>query len=242
MSKYTTGEIAKLCGVSVRTVQYYDSRGILVPSQLSEGGRRLYSDDDLSRMKTICFLRDLGLSINSIGDFLSHDEPGKVLSMLLDQREKELKHEVSRLRANLDTIEGMRRELKNSEGFALDSISDIAAIMSGKKKLKRFRRLAVLIGIPVAALQWFSIFNWIFTGIWWPFVLWLCLALVYGIAVSRVYFKSVDYICPQCHTQFKPRIREAFWANHNSRLRKLHCPNCGHHGWCVEVWTGAAED
>ncbi|MFR7719055.1 MAG: MerR family DNA-binding transcriptional regulator [Lachnospiraceae bacterium] len=29
MSKYTTGEIAKLCGVSVRTVQYYDTRGIL---------------------------------------------------------------------------------------------------------------------------------------------------------------------------------------------------------------------
>lgn len=47
MSKYTTGEIARLCGVSVRTVQYYDDRGILVPSQLSEGGRRLYSDDDL---------------------------------------------------------------------------------------------------------------------------------------------------------------------------------------------------
>ena len=41
MSKYTTGEIAKLCGVSVRTVQYYDSRNILVPSALSEGGRRL---------------------------------------------------------------------------------------------------------------------------------------------------------------------------------------------------------
>ena len=51
MSKYTTGEIAKLCGVSVRTVQYYDTRGILTPSELTEGGRRLYSEDDLKRMK-----------------------------------------------------------------------------------------------------------------------------------------------------------------------------------------------
>lgn len=32
---YTTGEIAKLCGVSVRTVQYYDTRGILIPSSPS---------------------------------------------------------------------------------------------------------------------------------------------------------------------------------------------------------------
>lgn len=63
MSKYTTGEVAKLCGISVRTVQYYDSRNILIPSELSEGGRRLYSDQDVKRMKIICFLRDAGLPI-----------------------------------------------------------------------------------------------------------------------------------------------------------------------------------
>ena len=37
MSKYTTGELAKLCNVTVRTVQYYDKRGILIPTELSEG-------------------------------------------------------------------------------------------------------------------------------------------------------------------------------------------------------------
>ena len=63
MSKYSTGELAKLCGVTVRTVQYYDTRGILIPSELSEGGRRLYSEDDLRRMKIICFLRGLDLTI-----------------------------------------------------------------------------------------------------------------------------------------------------------------------------------
>ena len=52
MSRYTTGEIAKLCGVSVRTVQYYDQRGILVPGELSEGGRRLYSEDDVKLGRT----------------------------------------------------------------------------------------------------------------------------------------------------------------------------------------------
>ena len=51
MSQYTTGEIAKLCGVSVRTVQYYDSRNILTPTALSEGGRRLYSEQDLQKLR-----------------------------------------------------------------------------------------------------------------------------------------------------------------------------------------------
>ena len=91
MSKYTTGEIAKLCGVSVRTVQYYDTRNILTPSELTEGGRRLYSEEDLKRMKIICFLRAAGISINSIGELLSErkrpitkyiEKGSKVLSTL----------------------------------------------------------------------------------------------------------------------------------------------------------------
>ena len=50
MSQYTTGEMAKACGVTVRTVQEYDTRGILTPSALSEGGRRLYDDGDLQKL------------------------------------------------------------------------------------------------------------------------------------------------------------------------------------------------
>ncbi len=41
MLKYTTGELAKLCNVSVRTVQFYDTKNLLKPSEISEGGRRL---------------------------------------------------------------------------------------------------------------------------------------------------------------------------------------------------------
>ena len=61
MSQYTTGELAKACGITVRTVQFYDQKGILIPSSLTEGGRRLYSEEDLKMMKIICFLRDMGL-------------------------------------------------------------------------------------------------------------------------------------------------------------------------------------
>lgn len=75
MSKYSTGELAKLCGVSVRTVQYYDSRNILVPSALSEGGRRLYSDEDLRKMRIICFLREMGFSLDHIGALFSEQQP-----------------------------------------------------------------------------------------------------------------------------------------------------------------------
>ena len=81
MSMYTTGEIAKLCGVSVRTVQYYDTRDILVPSELSEGGRRLYSEEDLKRMKIICFLRDLDMPINTISQLFTEEHPENVIDL-----------------------------------------------------------------------------------------------------------------------------------------------------------------
>ena len=100
MSMYTTGEIAKLCGVSVRTVQYYDSRNILVPSQLSDGGRHLYSEDDLKRMRIICFLREAGLPINSIGELFSEEHPENIISILLDQQEQTLCEELSECRKN----------------------------------------------------------------------------------------------------------------------------------------------
>ena len=100
MSKYTTGEIAKLCGVTVRTVQYYDTRGILVPAELSEGGRRLYSEDDLKRMKIICFLRELGLPIDSISQLLSKTIPVVLFRSCLDSRNIHLGKKSGRKKKN----------------------------------------------------------------------------------------------------------------------------------------------
>ena len=77
MSKYTTGELAKLCNVTVRTVQYYDKRGILIPTELSEGGRRLYSESDLQRLKVICFLREVDVPIDAISQLLEEEHPEK---------------------------------------------------------------------------------------------------------------------------------------------------------------------
>lgn len=95
MSKYTTGELAKLCSVTVRTVQYYDTRGILVPSELSEGSRRLYSGNDLKRMRIICFLRGLGISISSISELMTEeDDPEGVISALIAAQERTLRAEL----------------------------------------------------------------------------------------------------------------------------------------------------
>jgi len=128
MSRYTTGEIAKLCGVSVRTVQYYGTRNILVPSKLSEGGRRLYSEQDLKRMKVICFLRDAGISINSIGELLAEENPGSVIAVLLERQEQIIKEEVNERKTQLKLIESIQQERKTVDIFSVESIGDIAYV------------------------------------------------------------------------------------------------------------------
>ncbi|MBQ6173554.1 MAG: MerR family transcriptional regulator [Clostridia bacterium] len=241
MSKFTTGELAKLCGVTVRTVQYYDTRGILVPSELSEGGRRLYSEDDLRRMKIICFLRETDLPIDAISQILKEEHPEKVISLLIERQEAVLSDEISQKQRKLDMLRELKNGLKSLEKFSLESIGDIAAIMESKNKLKRMRRMMILTGIPVSALQWFSVIFWIVRGIWWPFVVWAAVAAVWGTLVSRYYFRHVKYICPECHEVFRPALKEAFWANHTPTARKLTCTACGRKGFCVEIWGGDAE-
>ena len=236
MSKYTTGEIAKLCGVSVRTVQYYDTRGILTPSELSEGGRRLYSEDDLKRMKIICFLRDTGISINSIGALLSEDDPGSVISVLLEQQEQLLREEVSERQEKLDMLDGIKRELKNVNNFSVESIGDIAYVMENKKKLGQMHAVLLAAGLPLNIIQWTSVVLWITTGIWWLFAAYVLIAIPCAIWATNFYFKRVAYICPECHEVFKPDLKEAFFAKHTPTLRKLTCTCCGHKGFCIETY------
>ena len=131
MSKFTTGELAKLCGITVRTVQYYDTRGILIPSELSEGGRRLYSEDDLKRLKIICFLRELDIPIDAISQILKEENPEKVIALLIEQQESILSDEISEKKEKLEKLHELKNGLKNKASFSLDSIGDIATVMEG---------------------------------------------------------------------------------------------------------------
>ena len=238
MSKYTTGELAKLCGVTVRTVQYYDSRGILIPTELSEGGRRLYTDDDLRRLRIICFLRDMGLPIDAIAQLLAEEEPGRVVELLLEQQEQAVRQELARSQSRLEKLEALRRQVKQQPDFSVESIGDIAYLMERRTQLKRVHTAMLLAGIPMSLLEVTGIVLWIVTGVWWPFAVYLLLAVPFGILISRYYFRRVAYLCPQCHTVFRPVLKEAFFARHTPSARKLTCTCCGYHGFRVETIGG----
>lgn len=141
MSKYTIGEIAKICNVTVRTVQYYHEREILIPSAFSEGGRRMYSETDLKKLKLICLLRNIGLSIDDIKNILK-DNPNNVdVSFLLNEHAYLLKNEIFECKQKLNTIAYLIRELTSPSDFSANNLDDIANNM--KDNPQRPKRILI---------------------------------------------------------------------------------------------------
>ncbi len=63
---HTVGTVARLAGVTVRTLHHYDEIGLLAPSARSEAGYRRYADADLERLQRILFYRELGFGLDDI--------------------------------------------------------------------------------------------------------------------------------------------------------------------------------
>lgn len=64
------GELADRTGLSIRTVRHYDDVGLLHPTGRTEGGFRLYSDDDLQRLLVIRRMKPLGYSLEQMAELL----------------------------------------------------------------------------------------------------------------------------------------------------------------------------
>ena len=64
--QFSTGEAAKISGLTIRTLQHYDNIGVLPASGRTEGGRRYYTEDDIIKLEHIVFYRGLGFSLEQI--------------------------------------------------------------------------------------------------------------------------------------------------------------------------------
>jgi DNA-binding transcriptional MerR regulator len=74
MATWTVGQVADLFGVTVRTLHHYDEIGLLVPSERSRTGYRIYTDADLVRLQQVVVYRRLELPLDEIRDLLDGGE------------------------------------------------------------------------------------------------------------------------------------------------------------------------
>ena len=107
----TTGEVAKRMGVTVRTLQHYDREGLLAPSCISEGGRRLYMNKDVVKLHQILSLKHLGFSLSDIKSrLISLDKPAEVANILTEQAAI-VQKKIEALSESLNALETLREEV-----------------------------------------------------------------------------------------------------------------------------------
>lgn len=111
-----SNEIAKLAGVSVRTLRHYHAIGLLPEPPRGENGYRDYGAEDLVRLLRIKRLSSLGFSLSRIGEVLDEmdanlaDAIGPNADAALDELDRELALQIERLQEQRRTIELLKRE------------------------------------------------------------------------------------------------------------------------------------
>lgn len=121
----TVGEIARKMGVTVRTLQYYDRKGLLSPSAESEGGRRLYTDKDMVKLHQILSLKHLGFSLDDIKNrLIALNTPADVADALAQQAAA-IREKMVHLSESLKAVEALRTEVLHMQVVDFKKYADI---------------------------------------------------------------------------------------------------------------------
>jgi DNA-binding transcriptional MerR regulator len=103
------GEVAERLGLSLRTIRHYEEVGLAVPSARSEGGFRLYAEEDVERLRVIMQMKPLGFSLEEMRELLA----------LLDAGDAAEPARLAAFRQQAaERVATLRRQLRTAEEFA----------------------------------------------------------------------------------------------------------------------------
>lgn len=98
---FSIGELSRRVGVTPRTIRYYEDIGLMGSVRRMDGGRRVYTDEDVRRLKFINRLKLLGLSLDDMREledlYLTCRSNEKVLPRLLELLDRHLESVTSRI-------------------------------------------------------------------------------------------------------------------------------------------------
>ncbi|CCH30063.1 MerR family transcriptional regulator [Actinosynnema sp. NPDC047251] len=108
--RWSVGALAKVTGLTVRTLHHYDELGLLRPSERTHSGHRRYTEPDVQRLYRIRLLRQLGMSLEEIGEVLADPSHGPLRGVLVGHLDR-LDDQVWRLEALRRQTRGLLDQL-----------------------------------------------------------------------------------------------------------------------------------
>ncbi|MBC1976319.1 MerR family transcriptional regulator [Listeria booriae] len=177
--EYTVQKLAKLAGVSTRTLRYYDEIGILKPARINSSGYRIYGQNEVDRLQQILFYREMNVGLDKIKAILEQPDFDETEALkthraqLLDKRkqldelirnvEKSIAHSERRIiMTDQEKFEGFKQKMidENEEKYGTeirekygdDKINKSNAKLKGmsEAEMERVNRLAETILVELA--------------------------------------------------------------------------------------------
>src|SRR5215510_9287774 len=118
---YTVKQVARMSGVSVRTLHFYDETALLKPAYLGANGYRFYEEPQLLTLQQILFYRELGFELKQIKRIMGRADFEKIAA--LESHRKVLRKDLARTRKLIETIDKTiehlrgKRKMKSQEMF-----------------------------------------------------------------------------------------------------------------------------
>lgn len=110
---YSIGQLSKKTGVTIRTLDYYDKIGLVLPSSSTEGGHRLYEDEDVLRLEQILSLKYIGFSLQQISKIL--EESTSTWEQSLEQQLKMIQQKQEHLKKLEKTLQAVLYSIQFEE-------------------------------------------------------------------------------------------------------------------------------
>lgn len=118
------GDMAKQFGVTLRTLRFYEDKGLINPRR--EGSARLYSRRDVARLKLIMFGRKVGFSLREVKQMMDLYDPN-------GSNAKQLKTVIDKSERQLARLEKQRALLDESIGELKDALSGWRSVLAARQ-------------------------------------------------------------------------------------------------------------
>ena len=133
---YSSGEFARMAGVTLRTIRYYDKQNILKPSLVTEAGARFYTEEDFALLQQILLLKYLGFSLDDIREMIIHDTDYRFMENSLNIQLKLVRDRIEQLQLVERTIQDTAEAIRNEKTIDWSDMVKLIRLTGFEKSLK----------------------------------------------------------------------------------------------------------
>lgn len=139
---YSSGEFAKMAGITKKTIRYYDEHNILKPSYVTSKGARYYTDKDFARLQQILLFKYLGFSLDDIKEMTINDSDHMLLHDSLILQKKLVEDRIEQLELVKNAINDMSSIVESGKAIDWSRMLNLIHLTDMEKSMKNQYRNA----------------------------------------------------------------------------------------------------